>query len=232
MIFNGILEEQGGKGIKIVDLEHSSSRSSSQCQQSRQTSTPSDGVPDISNLVSRIPLHDQLSRLSLFLRRQCILRIQFKQSLVRRHDKRKRIRKNTNRPKCRSNTQITNEICWSRVCRNGMSRGGQDGSSHDIRLGIVSRLFITLKRNVLTVAWLKKSVQILSLSFLLRPLGAIFSVMMGIGPQIERPVFPKSKGDVERRPIARGQAVVGIVAICGEIDMVGIQLGWLLSLAI
>jgi hypothetical protein len=80
---------------------------------------------------------------------------------------------------------------------------------------------------MLTVAWLKNSAQIRTLSFLLRPLEAIFSVIMGIGPQIERPMFPKSNGEVHRRPTTRGQAVVGIIAMCDVWDIVGMSRTWI-----
>lgn len=58
---------------------------------------------------------------------------------------------------------------------------------------------------------------------MLRLLGAIFSVMMGTGPQIERPMFPKRRGEVVRRPMVRGQAVTGIVAVWEEKDMIEID---------
>jgi len=76
---------------------------------------------------------------------------------------------------------------------------------------------------MLTVAWLKKRAQILTLSFLLRLLGAIFSVIMGIGPQIERPMFPKRRGEVQRRPTASGQAEVGIMAIWEVRDIIDVS---------
>lgn len=90
------------------------------------------------------------------------------------------------------------------------------------------RLMLTeiLRKEEFTVACLKNSAQTLILSFLLRPLGDIFSVMIGSGPQIERPRFPKSNGEVHRRPTVRGQAAVGIVATCEVNDMVVMRRIW------
>lgn len=97
-----------------------SSRTFRKNQQRRQPSGPSNGIPDVSDLVSRIPLLDQIDSLPFFLRRQLLLRIQIEQALVRGHDECKRIRQDTDRRECRGNAKVANEVVWSRVCCNGV----------------------------------------------------------------------------------------------------------------
>jgi hypothetical protein len=76
-----------------------------------------------------------------------------------------------------------------------------------------------------TVALLKNKVQTLTLSFLLKPLAPISSLMIGSGPQSESPMLPKSNGDVTRKPIPRGHATVGIAERWDRRDMIRCYLG-------
>lgn len=71
----------------------------------------------------------------------------------------------------------------------------------------------------LTVAPLKNKAQILTLSFLLSSLAPISSLIIGNGPTSDKPMLPKSNGEVTRSPIPRGHAARGTDAKDDSKDM-------------